>query len=247
MDTNRLKSVPGGSASSRALFCRRVFLIAAFLVPILVGISFYSLQPREPVHAGKPLSYWLAQIESDPKHADDAVQATQAVGTNAIPWLLAELEAGSLWRYRVNQFLDRQELIKFRFSDPNERRNRARLGFFALGANGRTAIPSLIERIQSKPLPTAELYALAFTGNDAIPFLITNLTNEARIYVPAIAALAVATAVHLDRISVANAEVFVPVLTQMLQSTNPRTRAKADMVLNGIRSKAAEGSPNDIK
>ena len=55
------------------------------------------------------------------------------------------------------------------------------------------------------------------------------------------------TAVQLDRISVANAQVFVPVLTQMLESTNPRSRSKAETALKEIRKKADASGTNSLK
>src|SRR2546427_891773 len=249
MDTNGHKSMAGGRASRQSLFLRRFSWIAAVLLLITAGISFCILHRRDPVSAGKPLRYWLEQIERDPRRADEAVSAVRLLGTNVIPRLLSHLEGNrsTLWQYRVNRLLDKQGLIPLRFHGLEDLRRRAKWGFFALAADATPAIPWLVQEIEAKPVPTEELYALAFTGNTAIPFLITNLTNEARIYVPASAAVAVATAVQLDRIALSNAQVFVPVFTQLLQSTNPRTKAKAEIALNHIRSKAAEGVANSKK
>jgi hypothetical protein len=242
MDTNGHKSMAGGRASPQSLFIRRFSWIAAVLLLIAAGISFCILRPRDPVSAGKPLGYWLEQIALNPRSADEGVSAVRMMGTNVIPRLLADLEGNRsmLWQYRVNRLLDKQGLIPLGFHGLEDRRRRAKWGFFALGADATPAIPWLVQEIEAKPVPTEELYALAFTGNAAIPFLITNLTNEARVYVPASAALAVATAIQLDRIALSNAQVFVPVFTQLLQSTNPSTKAKAEIALNHIRSKASE-------
>jgi len=238
-----------GRSFSEGLFFRRFFWIAAILVLIAAGISFCLFRSRDPVSAGKTLSYWLERIALNPRNANDAVSAVRSLGTNVIPRLLADLKGDrpTLWQYRVNRLLDKQRLISLRFHGLEDRRRRAKWGFFALAEDATPAIPWLIQELEAKPVPTEELFALAFTGNAAIPMLITNLTNEARIYVPASAALAVATAVQLDRISLGNAQVFVPVFKQMLQSTNPRTKAKAEIALNHIRIKAAEGVPNSKK
>jgi len=242
MNTNEHESMAGGRASSQPLFVRRFSWIAAVLMLIAAGIGFCILRPRDPVSAGKPLSYWLEQIALNPRSADEAVSAVRMMGTNVIPRLLADLKGDRpmLWEYRVNRLLDKQSLISPRFHGLEDRRRRAKWGFFALAEGATPAIPWLVQEIEAKPVPSEELYALAFTGTAAIPFLITNLTNEARIYVPASAALAVATAVQLDRIALSNAQVFVPVFTQLLQSTNPSTKAKAEIALNHIRSKASE-------
>ena len=249
MDTNSHAPTAAGQSFSQPRFLRRFSWIALVLVLIMAGVGFCILQPGEPVSAGKPLSYWLEQIGRDPRSADEAVRAVRMMGTNVIPRLLADLRGNRsiLWRYRVNRLLDKQRLISFRFRGLEDRERLAKWGFFALAADATPAIPRLVQEIEARPLPTEELYALAFVGNAAISILITNLTNEARIYVPASAALAVATAVHLDRISLGEAQVLIPVFTQLLQSTNPRTRAKAKIALNHIRSKAAEGVPNSIR
>jgi hypothetical protein len=249
MNTNEHESMAGGRASSQPLFVRRFSWIAAVLMLIAAGIGFCILRPRDPVSAGKPLSYWLEQIALNPRSADEAVSAVRMMGTNVIPRLLADLKGDRpmLWEYRVNRLLDKQSLISPRFHGLEDRRRRAKWGFFALAADATPAIPWLVQEIEAKPVPTEELFALAFTGDGAIPFLITNLTNETRTYVPASAALAVATAVQLDRISLSNAQVFVPLFTQMLLSTNPRTKAKAEIALNHTRSKASEGVPNSKK
>ena len=237
MNSNGQQSVPGGSASSRARLYLRIFWIAALFFSIVLGIRFYSLQPREPVYDGKPLSHWLDQIGSDPRHAKDALRVVQAIGTNAIPWLLAELETESLWRYRANRFLDRQGVIRFRFRNPDERRNRAPWGFFALGSEARAAIPSLAERSRERP-DMDHLRALAYCGTDAIPFLCDKLTHDQS---PGNTALAIRSAVSYGQISVSEAHEFVPALTQLLQSSNAYTTNKAHHTLKVIMEMTAKG------
>ncbi len=192
-----------GRALSQALLFRRFSWIGAVLVLIAAGISLCILRPRDPVSAGKPLSYWLEQIALNPGSADEAVSAVRLMGTNVIPRLLADLRGDRrmLWRYRVNRLLDKQRLISLRFHGLEDRRRRAKWGFFALAAHATPAIPWLVLEIEAKPVPAEELYALAFT----------------------------------------------PVFTQMLQSTNPRTKAKAEIALNHIRGKAVEGVTNSKK
>src|SRR5437867_2922012 len=126
MDTNRNESSAGGRAFSQALFFLRSSWIAVVLLLIAAGICFCILRPRDPVSAGKPLSYWLVQIERNPRSADEAVSAVRMMGTNVIPRLLADLEGNRsmLWQYRVNRILDQQRLISLRFHDLADRRRR---------------------------------------------------------------------------------------------------------------------------
>src|SRR5437867_1660595 len=114
MDTNRNESSAGGRAFSQTLFFRRCSWIAVVLMLTAAGISICILRPRDPVFSGKPLSYWLEQIERNPRSADEAVSAVRMMGTNVIPRLLADLEGNRsmLWQYRVNRLLDKQRLIR---------------------------------------------------------------------------------------------------------------------------------------
>ena len=148
MDTNEHKSMAGGRASPRSPFVRRFSWIAAVLFLVTAGISFCLLHRRDPVSAGKPLSYWLEQIALNPRSADEAVRAVRMMGTNVIPRLLADLRGNRsiLWRYRVNRLLDKQRLISLRFHGLEDRRRRAKWGFFALAEEATPAIPWQIGR-----------------------------------------------------------------------------------------------------
>src|SRR5262245_53528081 len=174
MGPNKSESVARGRSFSQRLFSRRSPWIAALVMLIAAGIGFCLLQPRDPVSAGKPLSYWLEQIALNPRSADEAVSAVRSLGTNLIPCLLADLKGARRmsWQYRFNRLLDKQRLVSLRFHGLEDRRRRAKWGFFALAEDATPAIPWLVRELEAKPVPTEELFALAFTGHVAIPVLI---------------------------------------------------------------------------
>ena len=250
--SSNTSSVAGRSPTG-AVRRRRLPLVAV-LVVLLLAVAVFRPRPKEPEYAGKPLHVLLEQISENPRHAETAIQAVRAIGTNAIPWLLADLEGRTprirrvVWKDRANRLLNRQSLSSFRFSENLAHPEPLPIyGFFALGSNANAAIPALIATAAKKPVPAVELYALAFVGKESIPFLLSKLTNETSLYVPSFAALAVATAVTYGSISVSDAQPFVPVLTGLLQSTNVATRAKAKTALEYIQNAAAGKSPDPGK
>src|SRR3954471_7105324 len=84
----------------------------------VTAFAWWLLAPSEPDYEGKKLSTWLDELQALTK-ADQAnprtpqVRAVRAIGTNAIPWLLKEMEMHdrAAWRWRVNQVL---KLISYR-------------------------------------------------------------------------------------------------------------------------------------
>ncbi len=151
------------------------------LAGFLGGIVWTTSSSREPTYGGKRLSAWLDELARlDPtKRADPGtvqVRAVRAIGTNAIPWLLGELrDDAAAWRWRLNQLLNRQHVIKYRFADANDRLSRATLGFWALGETAAPAIPQLLALVEKYPgfVPGA----LAGIGRPAVPALQQCLTN----------------------------------------------------------------------
>ena len=119
-------------------------------VLVVLGLLFWMLI-REPHHNGKPLSYWLEQgtirrgaplsIPMSPaEYPDEAIEAIQAIGTEAIPMLvdLLDTRESSLFR-RLRLFLFRHRI---RTDTPQLKEARA-IG--ALVALGKDSIPALLE------------------------------------------------------------------------------------------------------
>jgi hypothetical protein len=154
---------------------------ALLVVPSFGGALLLGSGPHQPTYEGKELSTWLDELAAldytkqwDPQ--TKPAQAVRAIGTNAIPWLLSELQAhGYRIEWQLNQLLAKQALITFRFPDVNTRLRRATLGFKALGELGQPAIPDLLKLVESNPgfVPAA----LAAIGPPAVPALRQCLTN----------------------------------------------------------------------
>ncbi len=157
----------------------RWFLFSFFFVAAFV---WWLLPPGEPGYEGKKLSTWIDELQAltraeqaNPKTPQ--VRAMRAIGTNAIPWLLKEIERhpnGAAWRRRVNQVLYKQTLIRYRVPYPNHQ-NRAEVGFRALGELGEPAIPAILALVAKYPGYVPQ--TLAAIGPPAIPALQNCLTN----------------------------------------------------------------------
>jgi hypothetical protein len=158
------------------------FLVASLvLASFICGIAGRSSSPSEPAYGGKRLSLWLNELCAldSFKQAElgrSQILAVRSIGTNAIPWLLAEFRRGGLpWQWELNQLLNKQRLIKYRFLDADHRLYRATVGFRALGEMAEPAIPKLLSLVEAYPgyVPGT----LAGIGRPALPALQQCLTN----------------------------------------------------------------------
>jgi hypothetical protein len=204
-----------------------------------------SFSPSEPAYGGKRLSVWLDELAasdwsrpSDPRR-EQSMQAVRAIGTNAIPWLLNEYRrSGSVWQWRLNQLINKQQLIKYRFPDINHRLTRATLGFQALGEIGEPAIPDLLALVEATPgyIPGA----LAGIGRPAVPALqqcLTNTTlstNSLGIYaiIPGNTIVDIWNASNLGTFSKSDLAIFLPAIQAWAQqTTNSQAQTKAQSFL----------------
>jgi HEAT repeat len=144
----------------------------AMVLLMLCGLGGYFTRTKEPVYQGKTLTAWIVQYHRySNAHSEEALQefkpkvveaekAIRAIGTNAIPFLLQKLTAkNSRPIMAMNELLDRQSLISFRFSDAQWERTWAYEGFEALGEAGRPACPELFELLND-PNPQVRYLAL---------------------------------------------------------------------------------------
>jgi hypothetical protein len=125
---------------------------------------------KEPVHQGKPLSWWVFRLGEDELHGapPEAVEAVRAVGAKAVPFLLEWMPHPGAER-PVEGYPD--------WSDVES-------GWWALGEKGETAIPGLA-RIISKPHETMDGYsvwtesakAISYLGPKAIGPMLSAATN----------------------------------------------------------------------
>ena|SRR5205809_885653 len=199
--------------------------------------------PPEPEYSGKRLSVWAEELckVSHLKSVIDtnytAVQAMRAIGTNAIPWSLHELTMPPPLKWRLNQLLQKQTFIRYRFpaaTDFERHHLRARAVFWALGDVAEPAIPRLLSVVGKEP--DLGPSALAGIGAPALPALEYCLTNippaaasrqDAKVVASALGGLYVA--IDVGRISRSEASYLLPTVRKW--QTNGEARYWADGVL----------------
>lgn len=120
-----------------------VLLAAVFL---LAWISF-SARPGEPVYQGRRLGAWLRG------HPKDYHPVVRALGTNALPYLLAELQAMDSRLGRWGEGVLARVSMGPLWRTARDRRYHAGLGLQILDTN---AVPALADLIFSQPMRIAE-------------------------------------------------------------------------------------------
>jgi HEAT repeat protein len=214
---------------------RRKQIVVSLLILLAIFISgvvlFFLLPTREPVYQGKPLSVWLkgydlvksnnaTVVDVAVWHATDKV--VQQAGTNAIPTLLRLL---------------REEDVKKHNIDVNG--EEASMGFVALKANAKSAIPSLMEIYEQNPAARVDvIYCLSCIGpaaDEAVPWLLQKLpATDAQVRAGLISALG---EIH------AQSDRVVPVLINYLSDSNSKVRVDAALALSSYKADAKPAVP----
>ena len=125
---------------------------------------------KEPVYEGIPLSSWVTRLGSDEIHGapEDALTAVRAIGSNAVPFLLEWMPHPGA-EEPVEGFPN--------WSDVES-------AWWALGTEGKSAIPALARVINHPPAPrdgysawTDSAKAISYLGPDAMVPMLTAATN----------------------------------------------------------------------
>jgi hypothetical protein len=187
-------------------------------------IAWLLLSEREPAWEGRSLSSWLEDFDTLPWNETNApvVHAVRAMGTNAIPFLVADLlERDPKWARRLRWRLRNWQVPWVERAPAEQARNRALRALRALGPDAAPALPLLIEEIKKgqgqNGLPWIGVSAIVDSVDETIP----TITNElsAPLY-------RFQGAFFLTRY-VTNAEATVPYLIQCLEDDNPSVRRQA--------------------
>ncbi|HEV7924290.1 MAG TPA: HEAT repeat domain-containing protein [Verrucomicrobiae bacterium] len=168
----------------------------------------------EPVYQGKPLSSWLKDMENWNGNTNDAAfMAFRDMGSNAIPPLLRVLQSGGgRFRHMVMAVNDKQSVVQLPFGKPWEQSMAAARGLYAMGSNARPALPALTNLLFHSNETITSAIAMAGIGTDALPILLSALSNQNyRIRIAAVSALGEERS---------DLEIVVPALIGSLRDTN---------------------------
>ncbi len=157
---------------------KRVQIALAVLLFLgLFGFTAWQVvRPREPVYQGRRLSAWLERFRPD-GDTPDVDEAVRAVGTNAIPLLLQNLQAKDS---RLRLMLS---VLGLEYTPAKIHHMRAEKGFSALGADASNAVPNIIEVYEQNTSPSARqaaanaLVEIGPAAKQAIPPLIKSAAS----------------------------------------------------------------------
>lgn len=203
---------------------------------VAAAIAAYCLwASREPTYEGKRLSQWLDEgmkLVSSPDATNQSiahiVKAVQAIGTNAIPFLLRDME-----RKEEPRWLFEAKLRAYKLKVMDETGwwswplNRSMWGFQALGTNAAPALQRLLVIYDGQSLATGSAEAiLTGLGPVAVPELEKRLRSTN-------VAIRGRAAVTLGAIGPA-AESAIPAMLTLLEETNMEVRQAGVAGLAGI-------------
>ena len=143
---------------------RSLPLFNAVLIPTLLCLlAIHSASAKEPVYDGKPLSQWLC---CEP--LEDAQNAVQKIGTNAIPTLLDMVGITEKTKKRVAGKIESETIRRdarsedFRIDDVQN--IAVERGFAVLATNAESSIPKLVKLLGDEETSGHAAQALAVIG-----------------------------------------------------------------------------------
>jgi HEAT repeat protein len=219
--------------------------LATLLLAMVGGIAWLSLRTdaEDPVYQGKRLSVWMGSNRYSMAQmlSPQAEQAIRQLGTNAIPLLLRKLRTkASPFKDKLYALTQKQHVIKVSYTPAWFQHRHGAMGFRVLAADGKSAVPALIELYSQDNADIDALGclsdSLAYIGPDAkaaVPALIHRLGHTDD-YVRFNAAFALGE-IHSEP------QVVVPALISGLsdQSHDVRGYAATALAMFGPEAKAA--------
>jgi HEAT repeat protein len=216
-----------------------VAVVAAGL--LLLIYASLPLGPKLPVYQGKSLYAWASELSqaqqnySDPnrwKKIQAATEAIRAMGSNALPFVMADIQAHATVKDRViNWLAPRLRFLKLQPRKVEDRWVRGIRALEVLGPMGKPYLPQLLTLVSNSTGYSEE--ALLALGSEALPAF-TNLLAKSKFPQTGNLIGAFANAVYADRIKPEEASVALPYLVQVFRSTDVHGRWYAAGALGAI-------------
>jgi len=208
---------------------RPIILALALVSAVAVVFIAWPRGPKEPVYEGKPLSYWLPDlgVDSSPSERERSRKAICALGTNSLPWLMAEFtRPRRKWVVAFHRWQDKLTRSPSRRFEHETHVWRFAGALHLLGPALEPALPELSRYLDHQDLSWSAAVAMSGAGELALPYFTqqmnsTNLNRQQ-------AALG-----GLCKLA-QHSEAAVPPLARALQSTNSWTRVYAADMLGRV-------------
>ena len=210
------------------------------VIVCLVALSILLPSRTPPSYEGKTLNEWISQLQRAEKRNHDkwhddlgkAQTAIRAMGTNALPFLIADVTARPTPKDRVAGWLVKHApFLKLRPPNIPDRWVRGIRGLEVLGPVAKPHLPELTS------LATNNIgygpSALLAVGADALP-AVTNLLACSAYPLTGNLIGALANAVYAERIKPEEAALMIPVLVKAFRSTDTRARYYAAAAMGAI-------------
>jgi HEAT repeats/PBS lyase HEAT-like repeat len=248
-------------------------LLAILLLGIVAILFWLTRSPDEPTYQHRSLHSWLKDLKNwDGDTNAAAYVAFREMGTNAIPSLLNVIESGGPRIDRIIMKINqKQSLVRLPFGRPWDYTMAATRALYAMGTNAKPALPALTNLLLQTNALNAQFESaivLAGIGSDALPVLLTALTNQnyrirslvasglgsARsdfdVIVPALAVrlqeanylVSSSAAISLGRLHT-RPDIAIPALTNAYSNTNPLVRSSILMSLGEFEHQARPAIP----
>jgi len=146
----------------------------AVLLPLIVGFALWLLtRPREPEYQGRTLSAWLDDYNrAGTWNVEPASAAIRAMGTNCLPFLLAQIKRSpSRLTVKVVNLASKQQLLKLPFYGMNRYRSASIVALRALGSQAAPLCPELLQLTKDPGASWWASMSLLAIGTNSIPFL----------------------------------------------------------------------------
>jgi hypothetical protein len=142
------------NASKTEATKRRRFVIGALALGLAVAAVCFAL-PRQPAYEGRSLSAWLADFDLGRSRSHErAERAVRRIGTNGFATLANMLRTEDpAWKRALIKLNGKQSLLHFPVTPANSVRQRAVLGYAALGSEAKAHVPVLIQIFESDVSP----------------------------------------------------------------------------------------------
>lgn len=147
-------------------------MIAVFALLLVGAIVLFWRSSSEPGYKGRRLSSWLKDLNpprgARPGLRDEAVEAMQHIGAEALPILMENFNARDPdWKVAAMSLLARQSLFAVRWLPAPQRRLNALFGIEALGPVAAPLVPELVVVLNRTNVPARPLAAQALGAIDA--------------------------------------------------------------------------------
>jgi hypothetical protein len=224
---------------------KRGFLLGTIILAVLAGVAWEYFHSSELHYEGRPLSFWLAGFDPVPPRdvtPQMAGEAVRAIGSNAIPILLKDIQAhDSTLKFKIINFLQGRGVLRNYWTTRYIKCYEAIGAFRSLGSNAISAVPDLMQIYQTNGSPTCQsaviesLGAIGPGAKAAVPLLAASMKSP-------FSENRTVTLIALAQIHAAP-DLVVPVFINSLADRNPITRQFAARGLGTFGPDASAAVP----